>query len=276
MNAEQAAQICRNDPLIWDYLRADRRGDGLGTPAQLVGKKRFISLAIAMDEFSFFPEELNLLPNRNEIMAGMVYKAHLVSIATKEMFEVLKTLINKIQETYESSEQTPIAKRLPFPFIWLTSSNGFYLETINKTVDAFLFASVDEEPVKCFHCGLRTRLISGTKSSQYASDALAILLEEKIAVIEKTSMPKQFYTNKTPNPREAISVIRLRHIDYQRDPNAKPGESDREYHMRWLVRGHLRNQWFPARGVHELIWIDPYAKGPEDAPFKESIMSLVR
>lgn len=39
-----------------------------------------------------------------------------------------------------------------------------------------------------------------------------------------------------------------------------------EYHHQWMVSGHWRRQWYPARAVHEAIWIDPYIKGPDDKP----------
>ncbi|MBI4918178.1 MAG: hypothetical protein HY825_20240 [Acidobacteria bacterium] len=45
------------------------------------------------------------------------------------------------------------------------------------------------------------------------------------------------------------------------------GEVDRAYKVRWIVRGHWRNQpCGPGRMQRELIWICPYWKGPEGAP----------
>jgi hypothetical protein len=48
---------------------------------------------------------------------------------------------------------------------------------------------------------------------------------------------------------------------------------------RWLVRGHWRQQWFPARATHAPMWIHPYIKGPEDKPFrqpKETVYAVMR
>ena len=42
-----------------------------------------------------------------------------------------------------------------------------------------------------------------------------------------------------------------------------------EYTCRWLVNGHLRNQWYPSEDRHHLIYIAPHIKGPEDAPLRE-------
>lgn len=46
--------------------------------------------------------------------------------------------------------------------------------------------------------------------------------------------------------------------------------------QRWLVRGHYRAQWYPSTKSHKVIWVAPYLKGPEDAPFKQPIYSVVR
>jgi hypothetical protein len=46
-----------------------------------------------------------------------------------------------------------------------------------------------------------------------------------------------------------------------------PGHGEREYHCRWMVRGHWRQQpCGTQRRFRRLKWIDPYVKGPEDKP----------
>lgn len=47
-----------------------------------------------------------------------------------------------------------------------------------------------------------------------------------------------------------------------------------EYQYQWTVAGHIRNQWYPSTQEHKMIFIEPYLKGPEDAPmmpFKGSL-----
>lgn len=53
---------------------------------------------------------------------------------------------------------------------------------------------------------------------------------------------------------------------------------EREYSNSWVVRGHWRNQWYPASGIHKAIWIDPHVKGPDDKPLKNvrKIFAVVR
>lgn len=36
---------------------------------------------------------------------------------------------------------------------------------------------------------------------------------------------------------------------------------------RHLVRGHWKNAWFPSQQKHKRIWIRPYSRGKDDAPF---------
>ncbi|MEU1273039.1 hypothetical protein [Streptomyces sp. NPDC005799] len=56
------------------------------------------------------------------------------------------------------------------------------------------------------------------------------------------------------------------------------GNSDREYHHQWVVRGHWRQQWHPKREVHRPVWIAPHIKGPEGAPLigGEKVYALKR
>ena len=65
----------------------------------------------------------------------------------------------------------------------------------------------------------------------------------------------------------------VRYIDLRRartEPSDRPddgiGNSAREYRHRWIVRGHWRNQYYPSRGDHRPIWIDPHFAGPQDKP----------
>jgi hypothetical protein len=59
-----------------------------------------------------------------------------------------------------------------------------------------------------------------------------------------------------------VRVITLRRPKSSNDH----GDSDREYHHQWIVRGHWRQQYYPSRGVHRPVWIAPHVKGPEGAP----------
>jgi len=73
-------------------------------------------------------------------------------------------------------------------------------------------------------------------------------------------------------PPAAVRVIELRR---PKGGNAK-GDGSRDFHHQWIVRGHWRQQWYPARQVHRPVWIAPHVKGPEGAPMigGEKVYSL--
>lgn len=73
----------------------------------------------------------------------------------------------------------------------------------------------------------------------------------------------------------AVRVIELRRP--QRAAGST-GDSDREYHHQWIVRGHWRNHWHPKRQLHRPVWIAPHIKGPEGAPLigGEKVYALKR
>jgi hypothetical protein len=58
----------------------------------------------------------------------------------------------------------------------------------------------------------------------------------------------------------------VRVIELRRPAHSGSGDSSREFHHQWIVRGHWRQQWYPAREVHRPVWIAPHIKGPEGAP----------
>lgn len=67
--------------------------------------------------------------------------------------------------------------------------------------------------------------------------------------------------------RKDIEPQPVRVINLRRPKSAgEHGESEREYHHRWIVRGHWRQQYYPSRGVHRPVWIAPHVKGPDGAP----------
>lgn len=72
----------------------------------------------------------------------------------------------------------------------------------------------------------------------------------------------------------AVRVIELR----RPKSGGGTGESGREYHHQWIVKGHWRNHWHPKRQAHRPVWIAPHVKGPEGAPLigGEKVYALKR
>ena len=81
-----------------------------------------------------------------------------------------------------------------------------------------------------------------------------------------------------PEREPVVNVIELR----RRSPHATSAAQesmDVEWSHQWLVRGHWRRQWYPKREMHQMIYITPYVKGPEDKPLKQpraTVFAVVR
>ncbi|MEU4410748.1 hypothetical protein AB0F88_40110 [Streptosporangium sp. NPDC023963] len=91
-----------------------------------------------------------------------------------------------------------------------------------------------------------------------------LLMEQPIASVEdaRYDRPARRRLQKQGYEPPRVRVITLRRAK----SSADHGESDREYHHQWIVRGHWRQQYYPSRGVHRPVWIAPHIKGPEGAP----------
>jgi hypothetical protein len=101
--------------------------------------------------------------------------------------------------------------------------------------------------------------------------ALAFLAAEVIdAEPERIPRPERRAIKKAKQPEPApVNVVRLRRASRANESQAAD-LADSKYSVRWLVSGHLRNQWYPSLGRHKLIYIPPHMKGPEGAPLKDS------
>ena len=75
-----------------------------------------------------------------------------------------------------------------------------------------------------------------------------------------------------------VRVVRLRRTE-RPAPALDAGADAPDWSCRWVVRGHWRQQWFPARNQRRPIWITPYVKGPENRPLKPpraTVFAVVR
>jgi hypothetical protein len=106
--------------------------------------------------------------------------------------------------------------------------------------------------------------------------ALWLLLDQTIVKLHEEDLErpsKRRALRKGLPPR--VTTLALRRAEHR----PAEGETDVEWHHRWIVRGHWRWQACGAgRAERKRIWIDPHVKGPEDAPLKQSekVYSLQR
>lgn len=70
----------------------------------------------------------------------------------------------------------------------------------------------------------------------------------------------------SPSLASEVRCVQLRRGHADPDPKAEVGAHGRTRSHQWIVSGHWRNHWYPARGDHRPIWIAPHMKGPDGAP----------
>lgn len=68
------------------------------------------------------------------------------------------------------------------------------------------------------------------------------------------------------DPAAPVSVVRLRRPSAAALGNGV-GRAGGRMSVRAWTRGHWRNQWYSSVQLHRHIWVDPFIRGPEDAPF---------
>ena len=92
-----------------------------------------------------------------------------------------------------------------------------------------------------------------------------ILRQERVVEASDAEVPRstrrRAARERMPEPN--VRVITLRRA--RSEPKDETANS-REWHHRWVVRGHWRRQWYASIEDHRPVWIAPHLKGPEDAP----------
>lgn len=103
--------------------------------------------------------------------------------------------------------------------------------------------------------------------------AAATWLRQRIAVVERGAGIRQVARrlqreHKLPHT-PVVEVVQLRRREVVTRA-AGDAAAKREFSCRWIVHGHMRNQWYPSKGVHAPKWIDSFLKGPDDKPLKQA------
>lgn len=242
-------------------------------------------------------------------LSRMIMNSEVIYI-TEEMLALLRELCEKIRLSLEKAPEAYRPRKLPYPSIWFTSPKGMLVPRIpyeskfkdikNRTTTEFSKISntfsedaqlIMDEGFACFSGSsikmnsfgfgaVENKGIICSLSTTYPEflEGICILLEEKIARMSEVRMPRSFrrtIKGLHGNENELIRVLHLRAFENE-DPSWHGEGTPFEYAHRFIVRGHIRNQYFPSTKDHRLIWIDPFMKGPKDAPLVETIKVLKR
>jgi hypothetical protein len=277
----------KQDPVVIEYIKhqlvCEKNGVPINTatPMHALAEKRIAVLTASLGRF-------DQPPFPPDVLAIAFYNATVIHMDS-DVVPLFVELSKKVEEAYLlAGDNTPSPKQLPFDLIWLTTEYGWSGisitgQVIGKPEKAYDAAFINSIATRhgsqdVTYVDIEAGKLVEVTASQSYRDALAIFLEQKITVVREETPNRQFRKEaKRLGLRhdESVRVLTLRPIDRQ-NGGSSDSDATRQYHHRWLVRGHIRNQWFPSRQQHELVWIDPHQKGPEYAPFKETVRHVVR
>jgi hypothetical protein len=121
-------------------------------------------------------------------------------------------------------------------------------------------------------------LEAGTSVGELLPVLLAVwlLMQQPLArtsevEVDRAARKRLRRAGQEPKPVRVIELRRLK-------SSGESGDGESNYHHQWIVRGHWRQQYYPARQVHRPVWIAPHIKGPEGAPLigGEKVYALKR
>lgn len=103
----------------------------------------------------------------------------------------------------------------------------------------------------------------GVAAGLGALKAAWLLMQQPIATIRDVEADRAA-RKRLRRQQQEPKLVRV--IELRRPAHGGSGDGSREFHHQWIVKGHWRQQWYPAREVHRPVWIAPHIKGPEGAP----------
>lgn len=91
-------------------------------------------------------------------------------------------------------------------------------------------------------------------------------------VINRRILPVRQQRREWQRQRYGPVEPRIYRVDIVEAPEVRDGHTDREYHVRWMVRGHYRHtahgDYKHPRTGAPATWVKAYVKGPAGAPWK--------
>lgn len=260
----------KKDPILMEYLKLE--GSAV-SPVTAVGQKKLATLAILRGDLELIDCRLAC---DEDTFAWSIFNSKVFFIEPP-VIGLINELAMKLLRAYEAAANKPAPKRLPLEPLFLTAPRGFKWGEFEPECN-FSFLTQDKDDLTVHRSDFQIDkkiYVKVDYQPQALSDAICLFIEEKILKISETRVNRQFKKGleKAGAPLETIRVISLRAYDY--DGPQSEGVSQ-EYTRQWIVRGHPRAQWYPSLNQHQWIWIDPYKKGPEGAPFIESVRHVCR
>lgn len=106
--------------------------------------------------------------------------------------------------------------------------------------------------------------------------ALFKFMDQKIVGVERQGPPRpeRRRMKRAKMPIWEVKVISLRRYQQGTGIQVQAPGGTIDWQCQWTVSGHWRKQPYPAKGTVEVIWIEPYIKGPEDKPLRDPTKSI--
>lgn len=111
--------------------------------------------------------------------------------------------------------------------------------------------------------------------------ATLLIAQQYIAVRSSTKATRQVRRRAERMDADLPNYGDITYVTLRRNSatsKEREGNDEFEYSHRFMVKGFWKHQWYPSKGEHHLIWIDPYIKGPKHKPLiiKDKIYKLIR
>lgn len=107
-------------------------------------------------------------------------------------------------------------------------------------------------------------------------------LRQEIVVMEHATVERQrrklFMRENKTDKQPDVHVVHLRRrvrvptggaVEESAEESTSDDGKKINWSCHWVVAPHPRNQWYPSRNRHEVIWIDSYAKGDPSKPLRK-------
>lgn len=163
----------------------------------------------------------------------------------------------------------------------VSSADGLWFNDVTRSVLMFCDGVGDEQADQLREQSGEVAGPAGeagvTSTGLHVTRSALLLMQQQLADTSEVQ-PDRAARKRLQRAGQEPAAVRVIELRRSKAATGAPGESGREYHHRWITRGHWRQQWHPKRQVHRPVWIAPHIKGPEGAPLigGEKVYALKR
>jgi hypothetical protein len=136
---------------------------------------------------------------------------------------------------------------------------------VDHDVAAIRATHLHQDPDTCATCA-DEKSFSAARLQRLVVAAWLLMGQSITAETRLRPQPAALGSVSGPPPLAEVRYIELRAVKRPANPGSGESGAGRVYRHSWIVRGHWRRQWYPSRGEHRPVWINPHVAGPDAAP----------